>query len=732
MLSFNQQKDMNLRILMNNTIYDKAVKATELRRRAAATTFLLCMLPLVETNVCAEENQLDTIVVSASRTEQRVMDTAASINVVNSQQIHDGQPEQNLSEPLERTPGIFALNRQNYAQDLLISSRGFGANSAFGARGIRIIVDGIPGTAADGQGQISHIDLASADHIEVMRGPFSVLYGNSAGGVINVFTENGKPGAELTPYFSAGSYGQRKYGLKADGEKNNVNYVLDAGTLHTDGYRDHSAADRHNENAKLSFKPGENTSVTIVANSVNLRAQDPLGLTAAQLQSNPRQAGTNAAAFDTRKSVEQTQGGLDLTQRISASDSVTLTPYYGDRHTIQYLAATPPATTAFNGVINLQREFYGMNSKWLHTGVVGGMPLKLVTGLDSNQNQDHRQTFNNVSGQQQPLAPGQDYAMSARNLDEYLQGELRPTDRLAFTAGARHSETTLSATSNNANPTFPTLGAHAYQATTGMASAQYYVQENTNVYISYGSGFDTPTLNQIIYSSGYVANNAVQNTGNLGLQAARTQQVEIGFKSEISSTAQASVALFDANTTDDIVIASSKGGKTAYMNAPKTSRKGLELGAQWQLPYQLRASVAYTYLEAKVQQAYPVIVPTSNIVNSGNRIPGVPNQGLFAEMVWSKSDKSLEFGVEGRAAGKMAANDLNTAYASGYGIMNLRAIARQNAGSWSISEFARVDNVFDRSYVGSVIVNQASLIPQFYESAPMRNWLVGVKATYKF
>jgi iron complex outermembrane recepter protein len=708
---------------MNNTIYDKAVKATELRRRAAATTFLLCILPLVETNAGAEENQLDTIVVSASRTEQRVMDTAASINVVNSQQIHDGQPEQNLSEPLERTPGIFALNRQNYAQDLLISSRGFGANSAFGARGIRIIVDGIPGTAADGQGQISHIDLASADHIEVMRGPFSVLYGNSAGGVINVFTENGKPGAELTPYFSAGSYGQRKYGLKADGEKNNVNYVLDAGTLHTDGYRDHSAADRHNENAKLSFKPGENTSVTLVANNVNLSAQDPLGLTAAQLQSNPRSA-VNVGTFNTRKSVDQTQGGLVVTQRIGASDSVTLSPYYGDRHTIQYLSSPS------SNVINLQRDFYGMNSNWLHTGAVGGMPLKLVTGLDSNQNQDHRLTYLTASGQAPTAAatPIQNYAMDARNLDEYLQGELRPTERLAFTIGARHSETTLNATSNNA---LPTLGSHTYQATTGMASAQYYVQENTNVYLSYGSGFDTPTLNQIIYSSGYVANNLVPNTGNMGLQAARTQQVEIGFKSEISSTAQVIFALFDANTTDDIVIASSRNGKTSYINAPKTSRKGLELSTQWQLPYQLQANVAYTLLDATVEQAYTVNinnVPTT--VNSGNRIPGVPKQGLFAEMMWRKSDKSLEFAVEGRAAGSIAANDLNQAYAGGYGIMNLRAIARQNAGSWSISEFARVDNVFDRSYVGSVIVNQASL--QFYESAPVRNWLVGVKAAYKF
>lgn len=136
-----------------------------------------------------EAPSLDEVVVSASGYEQKIMDTAASINLVTINQIQNGQARDNLSEPLNRVPGIFALNRQNYAQDLQISSRGFGANSTFGTRGIRLIVDNIPGTVADGQGQISHIDLPSTDRIEVMRGPFSVLYGNSSGGVIRVFTQ---------------------------------------------------------------------------------------------------------------------------------------------------------------------------------------------------------------------------------------------------------------------------------------------------------------------------------------------------------------------------------------------------------------------------------------------------------------------------------------------------------------------------------------------------------------
>ena len=707
---------------MRLSIIRRACKAIQFHGAPAVATVLM-FTAAAQVGAQEQGNLPDTVVVSANRTEQRILDTAASITVVSAAQIHDAQPEENLSEPLERVPGIFALNRQNYAQDLLISSRGFGANSSFGARGIKIIVDGILGTVADGQGQISHIDLASADHIEIMRGPFSVLYGNSAGGVINVFSENGKPGTEATPYFSVGSFGQRKDGLKVDGAQGNYNYLVDAGRLHTDGYRDHSTADRENYNAKLAIALSADTSLTLLVNSVKLGAKDPLGLTAAQLQSDPRQAGTGAVSFDTRKTVEQTQGGLSLNQRIDADNSVTVATYDGDRHTIQYLAS------AINGVVNLQRDFYGINSYWTHAAEIDGTRIKLVAGAEGNANRDHRLTFTNSGGNELVAATDQNYAMQARDRGAYLQGEVRPTDALAFTAGLRDTQTVLSVASENL---LPSLGSHTYDAATGMIAAQYYVQDNTNFYVSYGIGFDTPTLSQILYSPDYV-NYASKNVGNMGLDAAQTHQAEIGFKSKLSGTAQFNVAVFDARTTNDIVIASSNGGKTAYMNAPKTSRSGLELSSQWQLPLQLQASVAYTAVDAKVRQTYAEKVTSGNpaatttyLVQEGNRIPGVPDQGLFAELMWRQPDAALEFAVEGKAAGSIAANDLNKAYAAGYGIANLRAIARQHKDKWNFSEFARIDNVLNRSYVDSVIVNQAA--GQFYESQPGRNYLVGVKA----
>lgn len=699
-------------------------KLTMLSNKYLPKTYFFWLMSLFLMDiVCAEKTvvafqvaPLDEVVISASGYEQKIFDTAASINLINSNQIHNGQEENNLSESLARVPGIFALNRQNYAQDLLISSRGFGANSTFGTRGMKIFVDGIPGTVADGQGQISHIDLASADRIEVMRGPFSVKYGNSSGGVIQVFTQDGQRKKELMPYLELGSYSLHKEGVKTSGIENNIGYVMDVGQLHWGGYRDNSSTNKRNANAKLNFKYSEDTAITLVANNVSLQAQDPLGLTASQVATNSRQAGTSALSQNTRKSVEQTQLGSTIDVRINADNHLITTPYIGQRRTIQYLAA------GANGVIDLARTFYGVDNKWVHLNQVFDVPVTIVGGLDLNENDDHRLTYTNSSGISTGPAT-QDYSMSAKNFDQYLQTDFRLTERLALNAGVRRSQTNLSSTSNNTLNT--SSGSRAYQAFTNMLSAQYYVTENANIYLSYGSSFDTPTLNQVTYNSAF-------SGSNFSLAAAKTQQVELGLKAKFSQSIQGNLALFNANTTNDIVVGASSLGRTSFTNAPKTNRQGIEASTTISLPYHFQWNLAYTLLNANVKESYTYTNVTPYTVLSGNRIPGVPNQKLFSELMWTEAKKLAEIGAETMINGPIAVNDINSSsVAGGYAVMNLRGVLRQSLSSgWTITEFVRLNNIFNRNYIGSVIVNQIS--SQFYESAPGRNWIVGAKASYQF
>lgn len=226
---------------------------------------------------------LSEVVVSASREAQRSFDAPAAVQSIDRDTIEAAGPQVNLSESLNRVPGLTILSRQNYAQDLQVSIRGFGARSAFGIRGVRLLVDGIPATTPDGQGQGSSISLTSTDRIEVLRGPLAQLYGNAAGGVIQAFTREAPASPEFEAAAYVGSFGMRRTDWQYAGRVGQYGLVADYSTFDIDGFRNNSKTERKQFNGKLSFDPFEKTHVNVVFNRFDMPlAQDPLGLTAAQ------------------------------------------------------------------------------------------------------------------------------------------------------------------------------------------------------------------------------------------------------------------------------------------------------------------------------------------------------------------------------------------------------------------------------------------------------------------
>src|ERR1700679_668454 len=287
---------------------------------------------------------LPYVVVTATRMPTDSRDLPVSIDRIDADTIRNGQLQVNLSESLMTVPGVSAQSRQNYAQDLQLSVRGFGARSSFGVRGVRLYSDGIPGTMPDGQGQFSQFDLSGADHIEVLRGPFSALYGNSSGGVIAIFTEDAQPGFSLGSTAEYGTFNTQRYAMKTTGDDGSVNYVVDASHFQTDGYRVHSDAERNLFNAKASLSLSDTSKLTIVGNAVQTPfVQDPLGLTRAQLAADPTQAGVNAIAYNTRKSLAQEQVEVVYDNKLGAADDLVARAYTGHRVTTQF-QAIPQAT----------------------------------------------------------------------------------------------------------------------------------------------------------------------------------------------------------------------------------------------------------------------------------------------------------------------------------------------------------------------------------------------------
>ncbi|MDO9166410.1 MAG: TonB-dependent receptor [Rhodoferax sp.] len=661
---------------------------------------------------------LEDVVVSASRAQQRSFDAPAAIQSVDRATIENAGPQVNLSESLNRVPGLTILNRQNYAQDLQVSIRGFGARSAFGIRGIRLLVDGIPATTPDGQGQGSSISLTSTERIEVLRGPLALMYGNSSGGVIQAFTRDAPEQPEFTAQIHAGSFDMRRTDWQYAGRVGGYGLVADYSTFDTDGYRDNSKTERKQFNGKLSFGPSEKTRVNVVFNQFDMPlAQDPLGLTAAQVVANPAQAGNNAVSRGARKIVLQNQLGSSLVHAIDTDRSVSARLYYGTRDNLQY--QTLGASGAWVG---LNRTYYGTGLQYNEQTQIGGTPVTWVAGYEFDRSRETRQGGVAALGEKRSTTRNEDN--QAENSDFFVQATALMSDKISMVAGLRYSTVRFTSDDNYLSDGDGS-GSTRYQAASPVLGLTYHASDSLNLYANYGKGFESPTLAEVAYSGGGTP------AFNTVLNASSSQHYELGAKWAPGPQSRLDFTLFQIDSSDELVVASSNGGNSTFKNAPGTRRTGWELSGSTLLTPHVRATLAASRIDATFSQTF---TSGTTSVASGNKIPGIPQSFLFSELLWtsqpmtgSKQGSGLgtQAGLEFTQAGRLYANDTNTASADGYATLNVKASHGWAVGAGSLTAYARIDNLTDERYVGSVIVNQA--LSQFYEPAPGRNWTLGLR-----
>ncbi|MGQ9225658.1 TonB-dependent receptor PqqU [Klebsiella pneumoniae] len=694
--------------------------------RHAALPALL--LPLIAAAQAADEQ---TMVVTAAPTTVSELDTPAAVSVVNGDEMRQAAPRVNLSESLGAVPGLQVQNRQNYAQDLQLSIRGFGSRSTYGVRGLRIYVDGIPATMPDGQGQTSNIDIGSVDTIEVLRGPFSALYGNSSGGVINVTSQTGTqpPTVEASSYY--GSFGTWHYGMKATGavgdgsHAGDVDYTVSTNRFTTHGYRDHSGARKNLANARLGVRINDVSKLTLLLNSVDIKANDAGGLTADEWRDNPRQS-PRGDQYNTRKNTRQTQAGLRYERQLSAQDDLSVMMYAGERETTQFQSiprAPQLKPSHAGGVIDLTRHYQGIDTRLTHRGELL-VPVTLTAGLDYENMSERRKGYENfvmVNGAPQYGEQGA-LRRNERNLmwnvDPYLQTQWQLTDKLSLDAGVRYSSVWFDSNDYYITPgNGDDSGDASYHKWLPAGSLKYALTDAWNVYLSAGRGFETPTINELSYRSDN------QSGLNFGLKPSTNDTVEIGSKTRIGN-GLFTAALFQTNTDNEIVVDSSSGGRTSYKNAGKTRRQGMELGLDQQFGESWRLKAAWTWLDATYR---------TNVCNdascNGNRIPGIARNMGYASFGY-QPEQGWYAGSDIRYMSDIMANDENTAKAPSWTVVGLTTGYKWSYGRMDMDLFGRIDNLFDREYVGSVIVNESN--GRYYEPAPGRNYGIGLNLAWRF
>ncbi len=676
---------------------------------------------------------LETLVVTGSRIERTAFELPFAVSVIDADALAEAGPRVNLSEAMAQVPGVLVNNRSNYAQDLQISSRGFGARAAFGVRGLRLYADGVPATSPDGQGQVSHFDLSSAERIEVLRGPYSALYGSNSGGVIALFSRTPQDD-RLQLGYDVGAEGLRQYRLGGQARLGaSLSALGQYSNFRFDGFRSHSAAERELSFARLGFD-GDRDRVMLSASHLDQPAQDPLGLTRAQFDADPYQTAAQAETFDTRKTTRQSQSGVNWTHAFEPRGvlrDLQVTGYGGSRAVTQWLAI--PAATQANpshsgGVIDFDRRFYGVDTR-LRMALFG---IEWIAGVSYDRQNEDRQGYENFIGSGPAQALGVTGALrreernQQHSFDQYLQGEWHFQPRWTASVGVRHGEAEYDSDDRylvNGDDS----GRRRYTYTNPVAGLSFRPVEALNLYVNGGRGFETPTLAELAYrpdgSSGF----------NGALRGQTSEQVEVGAKWR-GATAHAELALFRAESDDELVVLSNTGGRSSFGNAGRARRQGAELSMNWSPAAQWETLVAATWLDAQYRDGFvtcagvPCATPTADVA-AGNRLPATAEYSAYAELAWAPG-AAWRFAVEGRAVSDVAVNDLNTDFAAGYAVFALRGGYTFDLPRARVKLLARVDNLLDREYAGSVIVNEGN--SRFFEAGAPRALLLSVGVEPRF
>jgi iron complex outermembrane receptor protein len=661
---------------------------------------------------------LDPVVVTATREEQPASEIPASIDAVFATEINSNKLGVNLSETLNAVPGVLVRDRQNYAQDQQISIRGFGTRAPFGIVGVRLFVDGIPASMPDGQGQVSHFNLDSADRIEVLRGPFSVLYGNASSGVIQIVTAPADERWLVNVGAAGGSFGALRSSLNLRTNTVGANVNADYTHFQTDGYRDHSSARRESGNLRAAWGTGTSTRVTLLGNVVSIPdAEDPQGVTRAQFDADPRQVAAPALTFNTRKSVRQGQLGLGFEQDFGEHYGLHAIGYYGQRDVEQFLSvpvAAQEAPTSSGGVVKLDNWYSGGDLRFTVRQDLLDRPFNVAAGLSYELQESDRRGYNNFVGEtlgvQGELRRDEDNRID--NFSQYLQAQWDFATRWAAIVGARHDAVRFRSADNYIREGNPDdSGSKKYDATSPVAGVLFRAADQLRLYASYGRGFDTPTFVEIAYRPGGL-------TGlNTDLAAARSHQGELGMKWRFGSNAMSFVnaALFIGDTNDEILVDSAQGGRTTFRNAGKARREGAELQASFALHELLRWQVAYTFIEAELRP-------------SDRPIPGVPRSNAFTALRFG-GDVGWRTAVEATYTSRVPVSTSNDDAAPAFVLVGANYGYTWDLSKWRVTAFVRGDNLLNRAYVGSVIVNDAN--GRYYEPGPSRSFFGGIDLRWR-
>ena len=681
-------------------------RCTRVPVRLAACVLLLSAVHLP---VAAQDSVrvpvLPDIEVRITRAASALRLVPAGATLLEGSALGPGRPAAALEEALRLVPGVYAANPGNPAIDERLSIRGFGARSAFGVRGLQVILDGVPQTLPDGQGQLTDVDLAEAERIEVLRGGTSALYGNAGGGAIAVDTRFGSPQPGGAARLEAGGFGLAK--VVADGGAAVGAGAVAAGVSWSEGdnWRDHAAFETRRARVGGTWPVGSVSNLRLSLRWTDQpRTENPGGLTAEEVEDDPTQAAPANVAADARKAVEQwTMAGLLDGRMAGGSENSSGVRY----RVLAFGGARDVENPLAFGTILLDRSLGGVRAEVTAPLRSSWAPV-ITAGLDAQWARDDRRNLT-PAGDALTL----DQVDRTRDIGPFAVARITPAPQWIATVGLRFDHVRF-----EVDDRLTANGDDSGERTMSMlAPSAGVVWSRHPAFEPYGgirTSFETPTTTELA--------NRPDGSGGLNpdLEPQTAVHYELGARGSLGPLAY-EAAVFQADVDDQLVPFEDPAvpGRRFFRNAGRSRHRGLELGATW------RPSAALSLRGAYTMAGYEYVdYEVDGVRYDGNTIPGVPARYLSVTLGFQPSN-AIGAALDQTLSSDTWADDANTARADGWATTDLRAWAALRLGSAGLRPFVSVRNLFDRSYVGSVVVNAAA--GRYYEPAAGRWMVIGVE-----
>lgn len=635
---------------------------------------------------------LSEVALQAPKTETPRNQLPFSLSVQSVDEFQKIYQQLSLQEYLVAVPGLFTQNANNYAQDLRISLRGFGARAAFGIRGIKLIVDGIPETTPDGQGQLDNLPLGLLSSVEVLRGPSASLYGNASGGVLYLNTLDQLENETIQLQSRLGAYGFQSYQLNTSLKGEKTVALFHINRTKTDGFRQYSGFEQTLFNAKIKHRFSSKSKLQLQLNYTDSpRAEDAGGITLEDTEADWSQARQRNVEYDTYESVNQFKSGLRWQQDWGDQWNLDTYGFYTFR---DFYGKLPFEN---GGIVDLTRNYYGFGSRLNYIQDKHRWQI----GIETAQQADQRDRYLNLKGAQGSLSFSQLESFGSFGI--YVLDEVQ-WKKVLLRTSLRYDDLRLGADSVSEDQT--------YQVLNPSVGLSYEVAPQQRLFANFSSSFETPALSELS------ANPSGAEGLNLELETARALNYELGWKGLWTKT-RMEANVFFIESTNEILPYELEAfpGRSFYRNAGATQRWGVEVfgSYQWE-QWELQASMT--------QAQYRF---TENNTSEGNTLPGIPNSQFFLQLGYT-SLQNWQFQLTGEHIGSLYADTANSVQIEAFQKVRLQGGKTIALGNLELNLFAGINNIFDVRYFDNIRLNAFG--GRYYEPAPGRNAFFGLSAAF--